>query len=58
MNNAEVGDDVYQEDPTVNQLEELAANKSNFRDGFPYILLRSGWYVGSSRSDTLVDCRR
>jgi len=27
MNNAEVGDDVYQEDPTVNQLEELAANK-------------------------------
>ncbi len=28
MNNAEVGDDVYQEDPTVNQLEELAANKA------------------------------
>jgi len=27
MNNAEVGDDVYQEDPTVNQLEELAAKK-------------------------------
>ena len=27
MSNAEVGDDVYQEDPTVNQLEELAANK-------------------------------
>jgi threonine aldolase len=27
MNNAEVGDDVYQEDPTVNRLEELAANK-------------------------------
>lgn len=24
MNNAKVGDDVYQEDPTVNQLEELA----------------------------------
>jgi len=27
MNNAEVGDDVYQEDPTVNRLEELAAKK-------------------------------
>ncbi len=27
MNNADVGDDVYQEDPTVNQLEELAAKK-------------------------------
>ena len=27
MNNAEVGDDVFQEDPTVNQLEELAAKK-------------------------------
>ena len=27
MNNAEVGDDVYQEDPTINQLEELAAKK-------------------------------
>jgi len=27
MKNAEVGDDVYQEDPTVNQLEELAAKK-------------------------------
>jgi len=27
MNNAEVGDDVYQEDPTVNQLEALAAKK-------------------------------
>ena len=27
MNNAEVGDDVYQEDPTVNQLEKLAAQK-------------------------------
>ena len=28
MNNAEVGDDCYQEDPTVNQLEELAAKKA------------------------------
>jgi len=27
MSNAEVGDDVYQEDPTVNRLEELAAKK-------------------------------
>jgi len=27
MNNAEVGDDVYQEDPTINRLEELAAKK-------------------------------
>ena len=27
MKNAEVGDDVYQEDPTVNKLEELAAKK-------------------------------
>jgi len=27
MKNAEVGDDVFQEDPTVNQLEELAAKK-------------------------------
>jgi threonine aldolase len=27
MNNAEVGDDVFQEDPTVNRLEELAAKK-------------------------------
>ncbi|MEA2086947.1 MAG: low-specificity L-threonine aldolase [Candidatus Caldatribacteriota bacterium] len=27
MNDAEVGDDVYQEDPTVNRLEELAAKK-------------------------------
>lgn len=27
MKNAEVGDDVYQEDPTVNQLERLAAKK-------------------------------
>src|SRR5680860_1446897 len=27
MSNAEVGDDVYQEDPTVNRLEELAAQK-------------------------------
>ena len=27
MENAEVGDDVYQEDPTVNRLEELAAKK-------------------------------
>lgn len=27
MNNAEVGDDVYQEDSTVNRLEELAAKK-------------------------------
>jgi len=27
MKNANLGDDVYQEDPTVNQLEELAANK-------------------------------
>lgn len=27
MNNAKVGDDVYQEDPTVNRLEELAAKK-------------------------------
>ncbi|MHC2994319.1 MAG: low-specificity L-threonine aldolase [Candidatus Atribacteria bacterium] len=27
MKNAEVGDDVYQEDPTVNQLEKLAAKK-------------------------------
>ena len=27
MNKAEVGDDVYQEDPTVNRLEELAAKK-------------------------------
>jgi len=27
MKNAEVGDDVYQEDPTVNRLEELAAKK-------------------------------
>ena len=27
MNNAEVGDYVYQEDPTVNRLEELAAKK-------------------------------
>lgn len=27
MNNAKVGDDVFQEDPTVNQLEELAAKK-------------------------------
>ena len=27
MKNADVGDDVYQEDPTVNRLEELAAKK-------------------------------
>ena len=27
MNSAKVGDDVYQEDPTVNQLEELASKK-------------------------------
>lgn len=27
MNNAEVGDDVFQEDPTVNRLEELTAKK-------------------------------
>ena len=27
MKNAEVGDDVYKEDPTVNRLEELAAKK-------------------------------
>lgn len=27
MNNAKVGDDVYQEDPTVNRLEELGAKK-------------------------------
>jgi len=27
MENAEVGDDVYQEDPTINQLEKLAATK-------------------------------
>ena len=27
INNAEVGDDVYQEDPTINRLEELAAKK-------------------------------
>jgi len=27
MNNAKVGDDVYQEDPTVNRLEELAVKK-------------------------------
>jgi len=27
MENAEVGDDVYQEDPTINRLEELAAKK-------------------------------
>ncbi|GAH20573.1 unnamed protein product, partial [marine sediment metagenome] len=27
MSNAEVGDDVYQEDPAVNRLEELAAKK-------------------------------
>ncbi|HEC92974.1 MAG TPA: low-specificity L-threonine aldolase [Candidatus Atribacteria bacterium] len=27
MMNAEVGDDVYQEDPTINRLEELAAKK-------------------------------
>jgi threonine aldolase len=27
MENAEVGDDVYQEDPTINQLEKLAAAK-------------------------------
>lgn len=27
MNDAEVGDDVFQEDPTVNRLEELAAKK-------------------------------
>lgn len=27
MKNAEVGDDVYQEDPTVNRLEELSAKK-------------------------------
>jgi len=28
MENAEVGDDVYQEDPTINQLEKLAATKA------------------------------
>lgn len=32
MNAAEVGDDVYGEDPTVNELEKLAAGKLGFED--------------------------
>jgi len=29
ISNAELGDDVFQEDPTVNRLEKLAAEKFN-----------------------------
>jgi len=36
MNNAEVGDDVYQEDPTINRLEELAAKKLGKRQHYLY----------------------
>lgn len=33
MATAEVGDDVYGEDPTINQLEEIAADKLGMEDG-------------------------
>jgi threonine aldolase len=39
MANAEVGDDVYGEDPTVNQLQELAAKVTGFDEG---LLMPSG----------------
>ena len=31
---ADVGDDEYKEDPTVNELEEFTANLLGFEDGF------------------------
>ena len=42
MAEAEVGDDVYGEDPTVNRLQELAAQHARLRGGAVRAVRRDG----------------